>query len=163
MTRLPLILILPLLTLSACKLSVTRNNSPLIDNLDGVWTYPKEQPGDTSVTVIKGMRYRIFDYYEDTGYELSRSGEVWGQEGVYFCPNEASYYSPKFFVEKNDQRFLILNKNDYDKYIREGRLEVSVLIRVADELDEGKPPIRLSIEVLGLPYDNPFDSANWSE
>ena len=163
MARFHFVLILSVFLMVACNPTITRNSSSLIDNLDGVWTYPKEQEGDISVTVISGMRYETYDYYDDHGYELSRAGDIMGQEGVYFFPNEASFYSPKFYLETNDEQALIINKFSYNKYIREGRLDVAILLRVSDTLDKSKPPVRTSIEMLGLPYDNPFNEVGLSD
>jgi hypothetical protein len=147
-------LVLLAMALTAChRGESSRNDSSLIDNLTGVWVYPSEQPGDASVTIIEGMRFKIYDYSQQ-GYKLSRQGEVWGQEGVYFFPDNASYYSPKFFVEHEGAKLLILNKHDYDKYVRDGQLETAIWMRVGDTLDFNNPPTRPSIKSLGLPYNN---------
>jgi hypothetical protein len=152
-TLLIVVAIGPPLVLCSCGPKITRNNSSLIDDLSGVWTLPTEQQGDSFVTVIDGMKYTIYEKSPRGRYSVYRRGEVVGEEGVYFLQNEASYYSPYFFVEHNGYRFLIPGRHSYDKFIRTGRLEVLIEIRVADTLDFSKPPPRVSIETLGLPYD----------
>jgi hypothetical protein len=80
-----------------------RNSSGLIDPLDGVWVYPVEQPGETTLMVVRGMTYKHYRYSAqrmDAKADLEREGPVWGQEGVYFFPNQASYYSPSLFLEE---------------------------------------------------------------
>ena len=133
-----------------------RSISPQIVDLNGVWTYPKEQPGETSVTVIEGLGYRIYDYFDDIGYDLSRTGRICGQEGVYFFPDDASFYSPKFLAKANGKQFFIPNRHSYDEFIRDGSVKLSIWIQSAAILDKSSPPIRHSIESLNLPYSNPF-------
>src|SRR5688572_13319042 len=99
------------LLLASCGPKITRHNSSLIDDLSGVWTFPTEQQGEPTVTVVEGMKYTIYEYTQRTGYSVYRRGEVVGEGGVYFFQNEASYYSPCFFVEHNGQKFLIPNKH----------------------------------------------------
>jgi len=144
----------------SCKPVVTREVSPLIDDLSGVWLYPKEltdDPNDEKTAlVIDNRSYAYYDYSNQHGYERSRSGNILGQEGVYFFPNEASYYSPKFFVKRDGKQFLILNRLAFERYVKDDRIDLLVLIRVSDKLDMSNPPQQPSIESLGLPYDNPF-------
>jgi len=133
-----------------------RNSSGLIDPLDGVWVYPAEQTGETTITVIHGMSYKNYRYSAeriDAKADLEREGPVWGQEGVYFFPNKANYYSPSFFQKSNGQKFLLLNRFDYDKFLKRGTVPVQLQIRVGDTLDVAKPPSRPSIEILGLPCE----------
>jgi hypothetical protein len=146
------------MVLVSCGPTITRNNSGLIDDLSGVWTYSIESgssdgriPDATSVFVVNGMNYVIYDYANGR-YSKARHGEVVGEEGVYFMQNEASYYSPHFFIENNGQKLLTLNKYHYDKYIKTGQINVVTLIRTADELDFRNPPPRVSIETVGLPF-----------
>jgi hypothetical protein len=143
---------------SACKPKVTRNNSSLIHDLSGVWTYSLESgrsngaiPDSTTVTMIDGMNYIVYEYGSGR-YSEYRRGEIVGQEGVYFFQNEASYYSPKFFVENNGRQCLILNKFSYDKFVKSGQLNAEVEIKVAEKLDFHHPPPRVSVETMGLPY-----------
>ena len=155
------VLLIPLLVLTAsCKPADTRYKSSLIDDLSGVWVYPHEcstgENDEKSLLVVDRNSYTYYDYSNQHGYEQSRSGDIMGQEGVYFFPNEASFYSPKFLVERNGQRFLVLNKLDYEQYVKNDRLDLPVLIRACDKLDLNQPPPQLSIEILELPYDNPF-------
>jgi hypothetical protein len=152
--RLRTLMIVVAIVVTSCGPKITRNDSSLIDDLSGVWTFPTEQRGDPSVLVVDGMKYTIYEYTPRNGYSVYRRGEVIGEEGVYFFQNEASYYSPSFFIERDGRKFLIPNKHDYDKFVRTGRLEVLIDIRVADNLDFSKPPPRVSMETLGLPYDN---------
>ena len=144
--------------LSACKPRVTRNISSLIHDLSGVWTYSLESgpsngsiPDSTTVTVVDGMNYIIYEYGSGR-YSEYRRGEIVGQEGVYFFQNEASYYSPKFFVENSGRQCLILNKLAYDKFVKSGQLDAMVEIKVAEKLDFRAPPPRVSVETVGLPY-----------
>src|SRR5262249_40063250 len=106
---------------------------------------------------IKDMSYKTYKYNEkqiDPKKDLYREGPVWGQEGVYFFPNEASYYSRTFYLESRGHKFFILNKIRYDKYVKEGKIPMQVEISVAKKLDFSKPPERPSIEVLGLPHED---------
>jgi hypothetical protein len=142
---------------SSCRREITRDVSSLIDDLSGVWTHAVEagsidgsEPA-TSVIVVRGRNYTIYDYRRGR-YSTYRRGEVIGQEGVYFLQNEASYYSPQFFVENDGHKILISTKGDYDRFISTGKIDVSTLIRSADQLDFGRPPPRPSIETVGLPY-----------
>jgi hypothetical protein len=157
-----LVLALGTAAFSSCGPQVTRNNSSLIDDLSGVWTYSIEAgssdgriPDSTAVFVVSGMNYTIYDY-ENGRYSKSRHGEVVGQEGVYFMQNESSYYSPHFLIENNGKKFLTLNKHHYDKYVKTGQINVVTLIRTADELDFSRPPPRVSIETAGLPFHDEF-------
>jgi hypothetical protein len=142
---------------SSCRPKITRDVSSLIDDLSGVWTYAIEagsidgsEPA-THVTVVQGRNYTIYDYRRGQ-YSTYRRGEVIGQEGVYFLQNEASYYSPQFFVENDGHKFLISTKRDYDKFISTGKINITTHIRAADQLDFGRTPPRRSIEALGVPY-----------
>ena len=153
--------------LSACGPAITRNNSSLIHDLNGVWTYSIESPSSdgnipdsTTVTVVSEMKYTHYNYASGR-YSKYSAGEIVGQEGVYFFQNEASYYSPNFFVENSGTKILILNKLDYDKYIKTGQISTMTLIRTADKLDFSRPPPRASIQTVGLPfYDNYSDLRN---
>jgi hypothetical protein len=156
--RLRTLLMVATLSITSCGPEITRNNSSLINDLSGVWTYAIESgssdlriPDSTSVFVVNGMNYKIY-HYAHGRYSLSRYGEVVGQEGVYFMQNEASFYSPHFFVENDGQKILIFNKFDYDKYIKTGQINVVTLIRTADKLDFSRPPPRASIQQVGLPF-----------
>src|SRR4051812_5784508 len=102
-----IVLALGPMVLASCGPEITRNNSSLIDDLSGVWASSVESgppdlsvPDSATVYVIRGMSYVIYDY-ENGRYVKARHGEVVGEEGVYFLQNEASYYSPKFFIEHN--------------------------------------------------------------
>jgi len=144
--------------LTSCGPEITRNNSSLIDDLDGVWTYSIESgsdngsiPDSTTVTVVSQMKYTIYSYASGR-YSKYRQGEVVGEEGVYFFQNEASYYSPMFFIESGGYKLLIFGKHDYGTFIKTGQFDAITLIRSADQLDFRKPPHRISMAAVGLPF-----------
>jgi len=134
-------------------------NSSLIDDLNGVWVTPSEAGTgyNTRITVIKDMKYVGYRYNEkemDLVDDFVLRGPVLGESGVYFLPNRAALYGPKFLVENNGYKFF-LNKDAYDDYLRNGKVSIYTLIRVSDSLDFKSPPIRPSLRVLGLPFENP--------
>jgi hypothetical protein len=153
-----IVLALGPMLLTSCGPEITRNNSSLIDGLDGVWTYSIESgsdngsiPDSTSLWVVSGMKYKCYDYAAGR-YSISHHGEVVGEEGVYFLQNYASYYSPMFFIESGGYKLLIFGKHDYGTFIKTGQFDAITLIRSADQLDFRKPPPRISMAAVGLPF-----------
>ena len=136
------------------------NPSSTMDDLSGVWVRPVEQEGDTDVIVIEGRRHSSYEYSQDRIDQRldGRSGPVIGDGGVYFLADEDDLYSPYFYEEIEGRRFLIVNRNNYKKFVAKGLLEPSVLIRVADTLDFESPPERPSLAALGIPFDDPLAS-----
>lgn len=137
-----------------------RFTSSLRDDLSGVWAYPSEQLGQTTMVVVDKHRWRSFHYNPDridTKNEYD-SGEVLGEEGVYFFANPTNFYNPSFFQRApTGTPFIILTRSTYDEFKRTGTLPVQIWIRVADSFDPASPPKRPSIKVLGIPYHNIFE------
>ena len=158
-------LLLLVLTFAACSRSNPndeRYTSSLRDDLSGVWVYPSEQLGRTSITVVDKHRWRSFPYDPNridttTETNMTDGGEILGEEGVYFFANPTNFYPPNFFQRApNGTPFMILAHSTYDEFMRTGTLPVQIWIRVADKFDPAKPPVRPSIDVLGIPYHNIF-------
>jgi hypothetical protein len=158
-------LLLFVLTLSVCSCSKPNNErftSSLRDDLSGVWVYPAEQLGTTSITIVDQHRWRSFTYDPnridtETQANMSDSGEVLGEEGVYFFANPTNFYPPRFFQRApNGTPYIILTRHTYDEFNRTGTLPVQIWIRAADKFDPDQPPVRPSIKVLGIPYSDIF-------
>jgi hypothetical protein len=158
-------ILLLVLALSACSRPNPNNErytSSLRDDLSGVWVYPAEQLGATSITVVDKHQWKSFTYDPDridtkTKTNMSDSGEVLGEEGVYFFANPTNFYPARFFQRApNGTPYIVLTRHTYDEFNRTGTLPVQIWIRVADKFDPEKPPARPSIKILGIPYHDIF-------
>ena len=138
-----------------------RFTSSLRDDLSGVWAYPSEQLGQTTIVVVDKHRWRSFIYSPDRidpKADEYDAGEVLGAEGVYFFANPTNFYSSSFFQRApTGTPFIIRTRSTYDEFNHTGTLPVQIWIRVADTFDPANPPKRPSIKVLGLPYHNIFE------
>jgi len=135
--------------------------SSLRDDLSGVWVYPSEVPGETTLYHVTGHYWVCYKYYPQ-GIDLKNdhydAGKILGQEGVYYFANPTNFYSPNFLVRApNGRQFLIINRGSYDKYKETATLEVFISIRVADTFNPQAPPVRPSITELGISFHNRFD------
>jgi hypothetical protein len=138
--------------------------SSLRDDLSGVWVYPSEALGETTLTVVKGHNWTCYRHHGgcvDLEKDHYDAGKILGQEGVYYFANPTNFYSPYFLVRAaNGRRFLIINRGNYDKYKETGTITTSVSIWVADRFDTESPPVRPSITALGIPYYNRLETAD---
>lgn len=155
-------LIILMLSLVACSQKDERYSSSLVDDLSGVWVYPSEGIGDTTILVVQGHRWVSYFYQADRistdpGDKYYDAGEILGQEGVYYFANPTNFYSPRFLIHApNGNQFMIISRVNYDRYKETGVTEVAVIIRVADALNAERPPVRPSIKALGVAYHNRF-------
>lgn len=138
-----------------------RFTSGLRDDLTGVWVYPSEQLGETTMLVVTGDMWQSYIYRPDAinvKDDLRDTGEILGQEGVYYFANPTNFYSPYFLMESPEQvKYFIINRTSYDSFLSDGQLSVQVLIYAGDVFDPDNPPMRPSIETLGVPFVNIFE------
>ena len=152
------LLLSALTLLTACEQRVSRYDSSLRDDIAGVWVYPREQTGVTTVLFTDGVTWKSYEYAENSistrkDAKSYDSGEVLGQEGTYFFANKGNFYSPDFLVRTpTGKDIFIRSRSSYDRFKETGRIPYQVIVRVARTLDPQKPPERPSIETLGLPY-----------